>query len=313
VTMRGGLGRLRRQTGRYALVDGIPFELPVRSQGTPALMAAFTVDADRAQALLPGNELHLLRLGGRAILVVTVVDYLITSIGRYIEFSIALACTHGARSAPPLLPLLLRGQYGTGQYVLDLPVSTEISVKGGKGIWGMPKHRSNLDFAVGDRVVSSQYDLDGQLGMRIEIDRPRAAWLPLRMGTANYCEFRGALMKSYIYFHGRAGLTFRKPGSARLYIGNHPRVAMLRDLDIGDTPVFTLFVPSSAGDLDDYVEAWFLSFERPPEHRPEGLESVVGLGLGQEWLPPPSASYRAPGVLRVGEHRAGEGRPGWPC
>jgi hypothetical protein len=51
-------------------------------------------------------------------------------------------------------------------------------VKGGKGIWGMPKHRANLDFRVDDRTVSSQYDLDGELAMRITIPRPRHAWLP---------------------------------------------------------------------------------------------------------------------------------------
>jgi hypothetical protein len=39
---------------------------------------------------------------------------------------------------------------GTGQYIPDLPVSSEISVKGGKGIWGMPKHKSNLDFKITD-------------------------------------------------------------------------------------------------------------------------------------------------------------------
>jgi hypothetical protein len=295
-----GLGRLRQQTGRYALVDGIPFQLPVRSQGTPALMAAFTVDASRAQAMLPGDELHVLQLRGRAILVVTVVDYLITNIGRYIEFSIAIACSHGPVSAPALLPLLFRGHYGMGQYVLDLPVSTEISVKGGKGIWGMPKHQANLDFTIGERIVSSQYDLDGQLAMRIEVQRPHSAWLPIRMGAANYCEFRGLLMKSYIYFHGRGGFSLHEAGAGRLYIGEHPRVQMLRDLDIGNTPLFTLFIPSSAGDLDDYFESWFLSFERPPEKPPEGLASVVNLGLSQAWLPPPSAPYVAPGVMRIG-------------
>ena len=40
------------------------------------------------------------------------------------------------------------GKYGTGQYVFDLPVCSEISVKGGKGIWGMPKHQANLDFII---------------------------------------------------------------------------------------------------------------------------------------------------------------------
>jgi hypothetical protein len=154
----GAPARLKRQAGRHALVDGIPFRLPVDSERTPALMAVFPIDADRAAELLPGNEVHPLRLpGGRGLLVITVIDYKTTDIGRYIEFSIAIACTHGARPAPPVLPGLLPGRFGTGQFVLDLPVSTEISVKGGKGIWGMPKHREYLEFEVGARTVTSRY------------------------------------------------------------------------------------------------------------------------------------------------------------
>src|SRR5208283_2248998 len=165
--------RLTQQAGRYSLVDGIPFHLPVSCQGSPVLMAVFTIDPAAAQKLIPGNEIFPFRFGSRALLVVTVVNYLNTTIGRYIEFSVAIACTHGERPAPPLLPALFKGLYGLGQFVVDLPVSTEISVKGGKGIWGMPKHQANLDYTVGDKVVSSQYDLDGQPAIRIEIDRPK--------------------------------------------------------------------------------------------------------------------------------------------
>ena len=77
-------------------------------------------------------------------------------------------------------------------------MSTEISVKGGKGIWGMPKHQANLDYVVGDRTVSSQYDLDGSsFVLRITIDRPQRIRLPLSIAAADYCQFRGLLMKSY--------------------------------------------------------------------------------------------------------------------
>ncbi|HEY4385174.1 MAG TPA: acetoacetate decarboxylase family protein, partial [Ktedonobacteraceae bacterium] len=127
--------RLQKETGRYALVDGIPFHLPVEGKHSQALMVAFPIDAAKAQALLPGNEIYPFRLWRKGLLVITVVDYCVTSIGRYIEFSIAIACTHGPRRAPRLLPALLMKPYGTGQFVYDLPVSTEISVKGGKGIW----------------------------------------------------------------------------------------------------------------------------------------------------------------------------------
>jgi Acetoacetate decarboxylase (ADC) len=285
--------RIADEAGRFSLVDGIPFELPVASHHSPALMAAYTINASRARALLPGNEIQPIVLpGGKGVLLITVVDYRATNIGRYIEFSIAIACTHGLSTAPPLLPMIFQRRYGTGQFVYDLPVSSEISVKGGKGIWGMPKHRANLDFRVDERTVSSQYDLDGELAMRITIPRPRFTPLPLRMGAVNYCQFRGMLMKSSIYFHGKVGMSLLKHAGASLLIGDHPRVSKLHDLDIAPRPLATIFFPSSAGILDDHCESWFLGFEDLPKHAPEGLESVADLNLSEEWLEPPSADGR---------------------
>jgi hypothetical protein len=268
--------RIKRQTGRHALVDGIPFTLPIDSERTPALMAGFTVDGERAAALVPGNEVRALRLpGGRGLLLITVVNYQVTDIGRYIEFSIALACRHGRR---------------IGQFVLDLPVSSEISVKGGKGIWGMPKHQAFLDFDAGERSVRSRYFLDGDPAVTIEVDRPRFAGLPVAASAANYCHFRGLLMKSTIYFRGRGGLNLPLRRSARLAIGDQPRVAPLRQLDIAERPLFSGWFPETRGVLDDHFEGWFLSFDEPPRTTPEGLESVIDLGLGRDWLPDPTRS-----------------------
>ncbi|ARF81584.1 acetoacetate decarboxylase family protein [Kitasatospora aureofaciens] len=280
--------RQRRLAGRNALVDGIPFEMPVNSADTPCLMAAFTVDRAAAARLLPGGELHPVTLpGGRGLLMITVVNYVRTDIGRYIEYSIALACTHGNRPAPPLLPGLLRGVFGTGQYVLDLPVSSEISVKGGKGIWGMPKHQANLDFRVTDATVSSEYQVDGQLGTFISIDRPPATALPLRVKAANYCAFRGMLMKSSIYFEGEADIAFGKRARARLLLGDAPQVVALHDLGITSNPLFTIYLPSTRGVLDDHFECWFLTSEAPGQSYGEPMKSVVDLGLSQQWLDPP--------------------------
>src|SRR5215218_9631973 len=87
--------RQRALAGEYALVDDIPFEMPVNSLDSPALMAGFTVDHDQASALIPGCELGLIRLPRhRALLVVTVIEYRTTDIGKYVEYSIAFACHH---------------------------------------------------------------------------------------------------------------------------------------------------------------------------------------------------------------------------
>lgn len=288
--------RLQRQQGRHALVDGIAFALPVGSHRTPALMAAFSIDAERARALLPGREIHPFRLWNRGLLVVTVVDYVETSIGRYIEFSIAIACTRGERPAPRLLPGLLMNVYGTGQFVYDLPVSTDISVKGGKGIWGMPKHRANLDFQIGERMVGSQYDLDGEFMMKIEVER-RDPWLPLSASGVNYCAFRGMLMKSYVYFKGSLGFSLLRAGSARLTIGNQGAMRALRELDIRPTPLFAGYFPETQGVLDDHFESWFLDYPATPAATPPGLETVVGLPQDQAWLPPPTAPVPADALV----------------
>lgn len=280
--------RQKRLAGRHALVDGIPFDMPINSEQSPALMAVFSIDADAARRLIPGNEVHPMRLWQRGLLVITVIDYVVTDIGRYIEYSIAIACTHGRKPAPPLLPGLLMKTFGTGQYVWDLPVSTEVSVKGGKGIWGMPKHQASLDFVVGERWVSSQYDLDGQMMMRVDVQKPARAWLPVNMGAANYCAFRGMLMKSYIYFKGKLGFSLFRPGSARLFIGDHPRMAPLKTLDIDPDPIAAGFFPSTAGVLDDYFECWFLTEATPPAQPMQGLETTYPLGQSQQWLAPPA-------------------------
>lgn len=268
--------RARRIAGRYANVDGIPFRMPVGTEGSPALLAAFGIDAERARAVLPTGELEPLRLGGRGLLVIAVVHYLDTTIGRYVEFCLGIACTR--RGGPPLS--------GLGVYIYDLPVSTEISVKGGLGIWGMPKRRASLDFLVGESTVSSQYDLDGELVARVDIPRPARTILPMRVSGVGYGDFRGQLTKSHLHLRGRAGVT---PGGtgARLLLGDHDRAGPLTLLDIDPSPRFTAFLPAMAGVLDDHVETWFLTAEAPPPPPPVGLRDVVGLGLGQEWLEPP--------------------------
>jgi hypothetical protein len=283
--------RIQRYAGRYSLVDNIPFHLPVACSESPALFAVFKINAEKARAFLPGNELFPLRLWNSGLLIVSVMDYRVTTIGQYIEFSVAIACTRGARQAPRLLPVALQGLFGTGQFVVDLPVSSEISVKGGKGIWGMPKERKSIDYRITDQTVSSQYDVDGQLGIRITIPRPKRAWFPLSVAAANYCAFRGMIWRSVIHFASKAGFILF-PKGAELLIGNHPTVAPLKALEIQPQPIMVAFIPQASGVLDDHLEAWFYSDPTPITQAPEGMESVVNLGESQTWLPPPTADGR---------------------
>lgn len=283
-------GRIKDYSGRYALVDGIPFTLPVQAQNSPALMAGFFCDYEKASEMLPGSEIHPVRyFNGKAIFMVTVIDYRETSIGKYIEYSIAIACTRGSRPAPKMLPVIFMKHYHTGQFILDLPVSSEISVKGGKGIWGMPKHKASLDFLITDKMISAQYEKDGEFAFRIEIEKPARCNLPVKVGSVNYSHFRNMLMASYIYMDAKAGIRLGKKARGTLFIGDHPRTGFMRDLNIDPKPFFTFYTPAATGLLDDHFECWFINYPRKPEKvTPEGFESVANLTLDEEWLPPPS-------------------------
>jgi hypothetical protein len=284
--------------GRHANVDGIPFEMPVRTKTSPVLFALFTIDGNRAQDLLPGEELHAWQARGRGLLLVAVVDYQDTTIGRYVEFCIGVLATHGPNPVGRVGPIVRRKRHGTGIYIHDLPVSTEISVKGGIGIWGMPKRQANLDFTIGRDTVSSQYDLDGQLVARIDIPRPRRAWFPARLSAAGWgAASRGLLMKSYIYSQGKVGFHLR-PRKARLVLGDHPRAEVLRGLDIEPRPLLTGFMPHMNGVLDDHVESWYLTSPDPTPPAAATLHDIVDLSLGQEWLAPPDRE-RSDQLLRA--------------
>lgn len=284
--------RIKNYEGQFAMVDGITFQLPVNAVKSPALMAGFLCDYQKAKALLPGKELHPVKaFGGKAVFMVTVIDYRQTSIGKYIEYSLALAVTRGSKPAPALLPALLMKTYKTGQFILDLPVSSEISVKGGKGIWGMPKHKANLDFIITDNMVSSQYEKDGQFAFRIEIDKPQNANFPINLSATNYSHFRNMLMASYIHFKSKAGIRFGKKATGRLFIGDHPRTKFMKELQIQSKPFFTMFMPEANGILDDHFECWFMTYnEKPVKVTPEGFESVFNLGLNEDWLPAPAVT-----------------------
>ena len=280
--------RQKRLEGTHAYVDGIRYKMPIDSSEASAVIAAFGCDWDAARKLIPDAGVHPFRLWKRAVLVVTVIDYRQTDIGSYIEYSLAIACTNGPRPAPRFLPALFQRFYGTGQYVVDLPVSSEVSVKGGKGIWGMPKHQAPLDYREGRKWVSAQYDHDGKMVTRIDVRRPRRTRLPLNMGAINYCSFRGMIWRSFIYFRGKVGVSLFRRGAARLVLGDHPRADWLRSLNYDSEPLFTAYLPAVKGVLDDYLDGWFVTLPtEPAEPIGEGLETTFPLGYSQAWPPPP--------------------------
>ena len=282
--------------GAHCVVDDIPFDTPLLCRGGSLLLAAFTIDIARAAELLPHAAFRPFRLWNRGVLVVTAGRFHNPNLGTYVGTSFAIACTRGAITAPRLLPALLQRRFGFGQFILDFPVNTELAVKAGKGIWGMPKHEANLNFIVANdefgEIVSigSQYDCDGEFGAYVEISVPqRQRRLDSRF--VNYSNFRGMIAKSSVEVRGKLRYSAFRHGAGRLLLGDHPRVRPLATLDIARAPIFTGFIEHvDAIRDDDRVEAW-LGGPTPFEIAQDGLESVVSLGQSRRPLPEPDPAH----------------------
>ena len=114
------------------------------------------------------------------------------------------------------------------------------------------------------------------------------------------------LNKSYIYFQGRAGFNLPLTRSARLTLGDHPRMAPLQRLSVRERPLFAGFFPSTQGILDDHVESWFLSFRRRPprtggareRRRPGPRPGVAPPPDDRAAASPPSAALMSDAVER---------------
>lgn len=282
--------RNRWLKGRRARVDGIDFVMPVANAASPAFSAIYTIDARQAAKALPGQELHPVTIGGRGLALLAVVDYQATAIGTYVEFCIGIVCTKGSRPRGLVRSVLMPKRSGIGAYICDLPVSTEISVKGGRGIWGMAKRQANLDFVVGDDSVSSQYSLDDRLVVRVDIPRPKRCPLPVWVRGTGYGAWRGLLTRSTLRLRGRAGIALGRRKEGCLVIGDHPQADLLRQLDISEHPLFTCFIPDATGVLDDYVESWFLTSDTAPAEPELDMTDVIDLDLSTTRLAPPDRS-----------------------
>ena len=133
--------RQKEITGRHSLVDGIRYVMPIDSWDASAIVAVFPCDFQQARKLILHGYVQPFRIWNSALLIVTVIDYRKTDIGSYIEYSIAIACTYGKNPAMRLLPGLFRNSFGTGQYVVDLPVSARGCPDGAAGSqdWSVSK------------------------------------------------------------------------------------------------------------------------------------------------------------------------------
>ena len=135
-----------------------PVELPVRYHDGSLMGAFWLVEETKAAALLPDNLEPLLLPGRNAAAGLFMMDYRNSTLGPYGEVGIGIQAVRKGTGATLIgylwdmvanvfhvdEMLSLFGQEDSGLYVVTLPVTTQVSVAGGREVWGFPKYLAEM-------------------------------------------------------------------------------------------------------------------------------------------------------------------------
>ena len=213
--------------------------LPIKYRDGHVLSAIYLISSAKARGAIGSSKLHPLALPRNCgVAVLSLFDYLDTSIGPYREFSIGVLATP-VPSLPIVIVDALRGNAPVGAWILALPVTSPLACEGGIEIFGYPKTVQRIDVQFSNRTCSCVVH-DGH-------DELVALTCPLRRGPRfpvnrllTFTELNGQVMRTDIKTQWRP--TISSGRGVRLRLGNQhcPIVAIAASLELPAEPIFLL-------------------------------------------------------------------------
>jgi hypothetical protein len=128
---------------RRVLTDGTECRLPIRYFDVQCLVATFLTRLDPAAELLKGSGLQAVsQEDGKGVVVLYFIEYRETDIGPYNEVGLTIL----ARAPGDPIP---------ANYVVNLPVTTEVASRAGREIWGYNKSVAAIEVKSGGKTFST--------------------------------------------------------------------------------------------------------------------------------------------------------------
>jgi len=218
------------QLQRRVLSDGTECPLPIRYFDVQCLVATFLTDLDRATELLKDTSLLAVsQEDGKAAVVLYCIEYRITDIGPYNEVGLTVL------AAAPGDPI-------PANYVVNLPVTTAVSNRAGREIWGYNKFVAAIDVkSEGKKFSTVLRDTENVLVGALEGSRGASIPTP-PTDILTFTLLNGRVIKTVIRvltpFHASSGESFVfKVGTSR-----HPMTNNLRTVALdGARPVLVQY------------------------------------------------------------------------
>jgi hypothetical protein len=218
-------------------------KLPVFYYDNTAMTAIYTASTIKVRRLLPRADMHPVEvIKGRSLVAFTAFEYRASDIDPYNEFSISFPITFGKKGIPGLSVLSMMARRYFTAYVWQLPVTTERARKGGVEMYGYPKFLADIVFSHEGNMLVCTLTEGGHNILTLKGKKLRTS--PEKVNRFKTFSIKDDVpLAANVYMNPREFGKSISPKAAQLTIGDHTISGKLRELDMGEKPLFFQYMP----------------------------------------------------------------------
>lgn len=213
-------------TTTWGEVQGRTITFPMEVDELRAATVLYSVPADAAAALLPGDAFEVVEVApGTAQLVVAACDYVRNPWGDYDELNL------GFLARPTGAPAEV-----VGSFVYRMPVNQAFTCEAGNRVMGFPKTVEDLSVAYTDATASFRLAMGGRHVLTLTVPRALALGTPTRVDAVSYSYLDGVPYGTELSMDMGTGVI--DPADVVLELGDSPVADELRSLGLPAAPDF---------------------------------------------------------------------------
>ena len=211
---------------KWGTIDGVDVYFPVEVTNANIATMTFTVPADEAAKLLPGDAFEIVESGpGQANLVIAACDYIENPWGNYNEINFGLLARPKG-SGPEV----------AGSFVYRMPVDQEFTCKAGNAVMGFPKTVEGIPTTYTATHVTFSLVFNGQQALTVTVPRAEPMGDPAPIEAATYSYLDGIAYETPLLMD--MGTGFVDGSQVEIELGDGPVADELRSLGLPKAPDF---------------------------------------------------------------------------